>query len=359
VSTGGRVAEDPAPARFGGRRAGRAAISKRASAPASLLGVVGVLALAGCGSTASSAHPQNNSGTTASAKHNAPRAAAPLRVGASTTLPAPVQLPAVAPAPSGVYSIGGLDAADSSVASVVLIDGSGARDVAKLPLALHDAAAAQVDGRTYLFGGGELEGASESIFEIASSGVRSVGRLPVGTSDITAVTIGHTAYMAGGYTVSAPLRTIVAFTPGGEVKTVAMLPRPLRYAAVAAVGGRLLIAGGTSGTTAERAILSFDPVTNIVHQIGELPQPLTHAAGASLNGWFYVLGGRGENLSEQHSSILAIDPRTGAVRGAGQLPEAVSDIGAASLASLIVAVGGRNSAGTVSGRALTLLPVAR
>jgi hypothetical protein len=40
-----------------------------------------------------------------------------------------------------------------------------------------------------------------------------------------------------------------------------MMPRPLRYAAVAAVGGRLLIAGGTSGVTARREILLFDPAT--------------------------------------------------------------------------------------------------
>jgi len=40
-----------------------------------------------------------------------------------------------------------------------------------------------------------------------------------------------------------------------------MIPRPLRYRPpVAAVGGRLLIAGGTSGPKRpQRAILAFDP----------------------------------------------------------------------------------------------------
>ena len=52
----------------------------------------------------------------------------------------------------------------------------------------------------------------------------------------------------------------------------AELPRPLRYAAVAAVGGRVLIAGGTSGTTARREVLRFDPRTRRVRRIGRLPQ---------------------------------------------------------------------------------------
>jgi N-acetylneuraminic acid mutarotase len=165
--------------------------------------------------------------------------------------------------------------------------------------------------------------------------------------------------VVGGYTVSAPLRTIVAFRPGAATRVVGMLPRPLRYAAVAAVDGRVLVAGGTSGTTAERAILSFDPQSGVVREIGLLRQATTHAAGASLNGWFYVIGGRGEGLSDQRSTILAIDPRSGTVRTAGHLPEALSDIGATSLTGRLLAVGGRNSAGMVSARALTLLPLGR
>jgi hypothetical protein len=282
-----------------------------------------------------------------------------LRVASSTALPAAVQLPAVAPGAGGALAVGGLDAGDSSIASVVSIDGSGAREVAQLPLALHDAAAAQVDGQTYLFGGGEPDGTSQSIFRVAASGVRQAGRLPVGASDVAAATIAQTAYVVGGYTVSEPLKTIVAFTPATGARIVGTLPRPLRYAAVAAVDGHVLIAGGTSGVTAQRAILSFDPATRTTRPIGELPYPVTHAAGAALNGSFYVLGGRSDSPSGQRSSILAVDPRSGAVRPAGRLPEALSDMGATALAGHILAVGGRNSAGTVYDRALALAPVAR
>ena len=116
-----------------------------------------------------------------------------------------------------------------------------------------------------------------------------------------------------------------------------MLPRPLRYAAVAAVGGRVLIAGGTSGVTAERAILSFDPATRAVRQIGELPYPVTHAAGAALNGWLL----RARRARRQPLRAALVDPRgrsrqrRGAA-GRDVCPQALSDIGAASLAGRIV-----------------------
>lgn len=316
------------------------------------------LTLGACGgsssqsATASSAH----AGTQPRA---AVRPAMKLRVTGTTALPAAVQLPAVTADGHGALAVGGLDAADSSVASIVLIDGSGTRVIGQLPFALHDIGAAEIEGQAFTFGGGEPGGASDAIFRIGAAGAQLAGRLPAASSDLSAATIGHTAYVIGGYTVSAPLRTIVAFTPGGHARVAATMPRPLRYASVAAVGGRILIAGGTSGETAQRAILSFDPTSGTVRQIGELPRALTHAAGAALNGWFYVLGGRGESLTDQSSSVLAIDPRSAAVHRAGTLPEALSDIGATTLGGRVVAVGGRNRSGTVSDRALTLAPDTR
>ena len=360
MSRNRRAAERRTPARLDARRP-RAKAFVRNGAALPLAAITLVLA-AGCdgASPAGSSHSASPSSSTQTAPEK-PVARIPptLRVGAKTALPAAVQLPAVAPGATGALSVGGLDESDSSVASVVQIDASSARTVAALPLALHDAAAARVGAATYLFGGGEPGGTSAAIFRIGASGAQRAGALPVSASDIAAATVAGTAYIVGGYTVSAPLRTIVAFKPGTATRVVGMLPRPLRYASVAADDGRVLIAGGTSGTTAERAILSFDPQSGAVRQIGLLPQATTHAAGASLNGWFYVIGGRGEGLSEQRSTILAIDPRNGAVRTAGHLPEALSDIGATSVAGHLLAVGGRNSAGTVSSGALALLPLGR
>jgi hypothetical protein len=115
----------------------------------------------------------------------------------------------------------------------------------------------------------------------------------------------------------------------------------------------VLIAGGTSGEAAQQEILSFDPATGVVRQIGTLPYPLTHAAGASLGGRFLVFGGRSSERTSQRAGILSIDPGDGSARRAGSLPHALSDMGAASLATEVVLVGGRDRSGTVHDQALT------
>jgi N-acetylneuraminic acid mutarotase len=132
------------------------------------------------------------------------------------------------------------------------------------------------------------------------------------------------------------------------------MPRPLRYAAVAAIGGRILIAGGTSGTQAVSDILSFDPQTGRIRRIGRLPHPLTHAAGAALAGRFYVIGGRSDSLTGQTRTIVAVDPATGAVHRAGRLPVALSDTGAASLGDRVLVLGGRDATGAVHDAVLEL-----
>jgi N-acetylneuraminic acid mutarotase len=160
----------------------------------------------------------------------------------------------------------------------------------------------------------------------------------------------------GGYTGSEGLRSIVAFRFDTGARVVAHLPRPLRYAAVAAVGGRLLIAGGTSGVTSQRAILAFDPSTRRVTSIGHLPVPLTHASAAPLGGRLYVIGGRSGSAGDQTSTILAVDPRTGAVRRAGRLPDPLSDTSAVPSRGGVLVLGGRDASGRADDRVFTLTP---
>jgi hypothetical protein len=119
----------------------------------------------------------------------------------------------------------------------------------------------------------------------------------------------------------------------------------LRYAAVAVVDGRLIIAGGSEGSEASRAILSFDPQSGTVTSIGELPTPLTHATAATLGGIAYVIGGRGASISSQTSAIVAIDPATGRATPAGHLSEPLSDTGAVATGGRILVAGGRSAAG--------------
>src|SRR5689334_23110889 len=119
------------------------------------------------------------------------------------------------------------------------------RPVGSLPAAVQDAAATRTGAGVLLLGGLTSTDTSTAAIVRVSAGGRSpavVGTLPAPSSDQSAAAIGRDAYVVGGYTGSNWLNTIVAWRPGGKAHVVARLPFPLRYAAVTAVEGRLLIA---------------------------------------------------------------------------------------------------------------------
>ena len=73
-----------------------------------------------------------------------------------------------------------------------------------------------------------------------------VGTLPAASSDSTAAVVGEHRVRRRRLHGTPWLDTIVAFTPGAGARVVAHLPTPLRYAAVGAVDGRIVIAGGST-----------------------------------------------------------------------------------------------------------------
>ena len=268
------------------------------------------------------------------------------------SLPSPLQDPAAAADGHGALLLGGLTAADTSTSDIVSVTpgGHGVR-LGALPVAVHDAAAVTLGGATYLFGGGNGVSQSADIYRIDPRTGRSVraGSLPAPSSDQTATALGGTAYVVGGYTGATWLDTIVAWRPGSSARVVGHLPAALRYAAVTAAAGRIVIAGGSLiDGTASSDVLAFAPGTGRIRRIGRLPAPTTHAAAATLGGVAYVIGGRGPTPGTAVSRIVAVDPAAGKIRVAGRLPSALSDVGAATAGGRILVAGGRGAAGTAA-----------
>jgi DNA-binding beta-propeller fold protein YncE len=246
--------------------------------------------------------------------------------------------------------LGGLTAADTSRADIRIVTRFGDRSAGMLPAALHDTAAARVGGEVYLFGGGtNANTQSDAIVRVAANGGGGVvvGRLPAPSSDQSASAIGGTVYVVGGYTGTQWLDTIVAFRPRSGARVVARLPFALRYAAVTAVDGRLVIAGGSrEDGTASAVVLEFTPGRRIVQTIGRLPVATTHAAAATIGSVAYVIGGRGAIVGSATDRIVAIDLRTRSVRPAGTLTAARSDLAAIATGNTILLAGGRTASGT-------------
>ena len=250
-----------------------------------------------------------------------------------------------------ILLLGGLTASDTSRADVLSVGPRGDSPLGVLPAAVHDAAAVRIGGNVYLFGGGTNANAqSDAIVRVSIRTGKStvVGRLPAPSSDQAAAMIGGTAYVVGGYTGKAWLDTVVAWRPGSPARVVARLPFALRYAAVAAVGHRLVIAGGSlENGSASRAVLAYTLGGRVV-RVGNLPAPTTHAAAASVGPVVYVIGGRGAARDSLSARIVAIDAATGRIRSAGSLAHARSDLAAVATGDRIRLAGGREASGAVS-----------
>ena len=265
-------------------------------------------------------------------------------------LPFGIQDPAaVSLAGGGIALLGGLGATDLSLNEALIVRRGSSHALGRLPKALHDAPGARIGGRIFVFGGGDGVRQLDSItgVEIATGRTYPAGSLPAPSSDSAATTLGNTAYIVGGYTGTTWLDTIVAWRPGQRGRVVAHLPSPVRYAAVTAAHGVVVIAGGSlPDGTASRLISTYDPRSNRIRTIGHLPVGTTHAAAASIGDVAYVIGGRGAATNSPTARILAIDPSTGRIRSAGSLTVAASDLAAVSDGGAILVAGGRGLAGT-------------
>ena len=242
---------------------------------------------------------------------------------------------------------GGLSPAGQSTSTVFQLGAQGAsRSAAMLPGPVHDAAAAELAGRLLLFGGGQFEG-SDRIVSVMPGPPRVIGRLPQALSDLDAVTIGRLAYVVGGWNGSTANAQIYAVTSTGHVTRAGRLPLGVRYPAAAALGGRMIVAGGEQSTGAPtRQAWSFDPATETVVRLPDLPVATDHAAAATVGGRLYVLGGlRGGAFTD---AIVSWAPGERRWHAAGRLPSALADLGAVTFDGAIAAIGGRDSGGKLT-----------
>jgi N-acetylneuraminic acid mutarotase len=287
----------------------------------------------------------------------AAKATVPSRVApASATLEiavAPWQLPearareVVLAGDHALLVIGGLDPGGASTARVwnVALPGGVTTRLAVLPQTIHDSAGAVIGRDAFVFGGG-------SATELATvqryrAGVGSVvGNMPQARSDLVAVEVSGTAYVLGGFDGSSSIASVLATTDGANFRTVAQLPQTVRYPAVAVLGGRIWLFGGTHNGSAVTTIQRIDPTTGDAAIAGQLPAPLADASAVAIGGRILVLGGR--SRGRILDSVVRFDPASGQTSMVGTLPYPVADAGAAVVDGVGYLVGGENPAKTAS-----------
>jgi N-acetylneuraminic acid mutarotase len=282
--------------------------------------------LAGCSSAPQHAHTLP--ATTPNPKRSSPTVSRSHVTSAGLpNLPYVVERAAGAVVGGTGYVLGGLVPGDRSISPILSIDLSSglARRVATLPAAAHDAAAAAVGDRVYLFGGSGAAGNLVQRFDPASHGVTMVGTLPRTLSDLGAVAIGNTIYVIGGYDGVRARKEILATTDERTFTTTAMLPQGLRYMGVAAVGSKLLVVGGqTDSAQASDQILLVDPAAGSVRKLGTLPVANAHAVLLVRGDAVFVIGGRdaGERPTDR---VWRISLSSGLATAAPPLPIPLAD----------------------------------
>jgi outer membrane protein assembly factor BamB len=252
----------------------------------------------------------------------------------------------------GALLLGGLDSSQSSVPTIHLVGAHAPKLLGNLETPLHDAAAAKLGSKVYLFGGGQSASyATITAVDPRTGHTRAAGKLPQPRSDLAAATVGHTAYLVGGFTGQTPLATILAYNAPtaaqtGRPRVVGRMPQPLRYAAVAAAGSRVVIVGGISPRGPTSQILAFDPTTHKTSKLGALPEPVSHAPAVAIGRFVYVVGGRAANGAPTQE-VFAVDSQSGHVSLAAHLPKPLSDAAAVPFGGGILTAGGRSTGGTV------------
>ena len=318
--------------------------------------------------------PRQSSGSTGTT--TLPQSSAPLSYTRVASLTEPVLASAAAPVPGhNAFSLlGGIDSAGSGTSGIGTITSISTTVVGILPVTLFAAAAVTIGDHEYIFGGATGTAASPKpelgilSYDPLSSNptVTEIAHLPSENYGLGAAAIGSTVYIVGGDDGKNALDTIVAWHPGGTATVQQPLPVALRYAAVAAVDGRIVIAGGLlANNTASRSVYLYNPVTHTVSTLrAELPVGIYAAAGASLGKLAYVIGGgtptgSGGNLTATPvRTIYSIDPRSGAVALAGTLTDGPrAEAAAVQVGKLIYLAGGLTS-GAVTTKAVGTLSVA-
>lgn len=267
------------------------------------------------------------------------------------SLPAPISGEAAVAVHGGILVLGGLDASETSVSGVFLLDGSGKlKPAGSLSDPLHDAAATGLGGKVLVLGGGTatstdtVQALPESVSPQAQATATVVGHLPAVRSDLSAVTIGAKAYVLGGYDGTTPDPAVLATEDGRSFSQVAELKVPARYLATAVVGGRIFAFGGeTASGAATDAIQEIDPGKGTARVVGHLPRAISHAAAVVLDGEVYVLGG--EASGSATNGAWRFDPAGGKVSKAPSLPLAVAGGAAVSNGKAAYLLGGTGAGG--------------
>jgi N-acetylneuraminic acid mutarotase len=222
----------------------------------------------------------------------------------------PRQETAVVALEGEIYVLGGFNGAAAVVDTVEAYSPTSDswRGRAPLPVAMHHANAAAVDGRIWIVG----------------------------------FLVGRTF---------APDGRIFRYDPAADVwEARGQMPDAVvrGASAVGVVGEDIFIAGGLRGVAVDD-FGAFSPSTGLLRTLPDLPAGRDHIVGGAVNGVFYVVGGRSRSIDSHTSELWAFDPAVGSWEARPAMPTPRGGHAAAVLDGGLYVFGGEGYADHESG----------
>ena len=273
------------------------------------------------------------------------------------SLPTAVHGAAVTALGNTVYAIGGATqpghVGSTKQAEILDLSGGDAspanvnvswRKVADTPAKVQDAAAADIGGRAWIFGGsdgGDGATAASAAYDRAINTWTPGPKLPAPVHHAAAVEYKGEAVVIGGFRPgtepgSGVSDAVYALKDGSWVQ----LP-PLNHAragaAAATIGDRIVVVGGQADGALVPTTEVFDGAQWT--EAASIPTPRVNLGAVSDGRFVYAVGGRGLSTADKVDALERYNPESGRWTTLDPMPKNVGSVGAAYLDGRIVAVG--------------------
>ena len=231
------------------------------------------------------------------------------------------------------------------------------------PTARTEVAVAALDGLIYVVGGFEqssswsIRQSSAStkveVYDSVTNRWSSRPDLPMGLHHAGAAVLDGALYVVGGFTVSDdtlwnPSDRVFRFNPADETWTErAPLPTARGGLAVTTLRGKLYAVSGYDGRRNPAAVEVYDPALDQWAAVAPLPTPRDHLVAVALGETLYAIGGRVRlNYRENLSTVEAYQAESNQWISKAGMPTPRSGIAAGVLNGWVYVFGGESGEGT-------------
>ena len=239
---------------------------------------------------------------------------------------------------SKVFVIAGYDANGQSTATVEVYDPrtNAWQKAAPLPIATNHNAAATVNGRLYAFGGTSSRAFVYDAGRDAWTEVASMRHSHGGTPAVAV--IGGKIYVAGGTGPDMVGHELEVYDPGADKwQVLAPMGVPRNHTAGGAIGGRVHVVGGRGSPNASTAHEAYDPTSNTWTTRAQLPTGRSGIAAGVVGDRLYVFGGE---IPRLFGEVEVYDPATDRWQSLPPMPDPRHGIFAGVIGSTIYLPGG-------------------